>query len=263
MHNVYGINFKQNGKIYNFTSDIDNIDIGTMVIVETEKGLQIAKIAKNNIDVIVSSNMKKILRVATEKDLDIHNSNIKAAEKALKQARKIAEELGLEMRLIDANYTFDKKQLLLNFLASERIDFRELVRKLANIYHTRIELRQIGVRDKAKEIGGVGQCGRELCCSSFLDSIDTVTINMAKNQNIALNPNKINGACGRLLCCLTYEDCQYQECRKNLPQIGEIVNTEYGKGKVENIDIMAQKYDVTINNEKYTIEKNKKEANIK
>lgn len=256
MHKLYGIVFKSNGKVYNFVSQ-EEIEVNTKVIVDTDKGLQIATVIKQGKQVDNLNKYKFILRVASEKDLSIHNSNLEAAERALKQARELVDELGLEMRLIDASYTFDKKQLLFNFLANERVDFRELVKKLAGIYHTRIELRQIGVRDKAREVCGVGQCGRKLCCCSFLDSIETVTINMAKNQNIALNPNKINGACGRLLCCLTYEDDQYQECRKNLPQLGEIINSEHGKGKVESIDIMAQKATINVNNERFIVDYNK------
>jgi len=260
-NNIYGIVFKDNGKIYNFYSDENEILVDTKVIVETEKGLQLAKVVQitndHNINV---NNLKAIVRIALEKDVSNHLKNLESADRALKQAREIVEELGLEMRLIDASYTFDRKQLLFNFLANERIDFRELVKRLANLYHTRIELRQIGVRDKAKEIGGVGQCGRKLCCSSFLNSIDSITINMAKNQNIALNPNKINGSCGRLLCCLTYEDDLYHEFRKDLPQMGEIINTKHGNGKVESIDILARKYTVSINNERYTINLNEEES---
>ncbi len=253
MYKLYGLVFKQNGKVYNFVSK-DDIDVNIKVIVDTDKGAQIASVVRKGKEVDALNNYKQILRIATEKDLEIHASNQEAAARALNNARKIVDEMGLNMRLIDASYTFDKKQLLFNFLANERVDFRELVKKLASIYHTRIELRQIGVRDKAREVCGIGQCGRKLCCCSFLDSIDTVTINMAKNQNIALNPNKINGACGRLLCCLTYEDEQYQEYRKNMPQIGEIITTEHGKGKVENIDIISQKVIVNINNERFTVE---------
>lgn len=254
MNKIYGIVFKDNGKIYNFLGYNLDVTIDSKVIVETEKGLQIAKVVEifedSNTNI---NNLKSIIRIASKKDEDSHLGNLEAADKALKQARDIVQEMGLEMRLVDASYTFDRKQLLFNFLANERIDFRELVKKLASVYHTRIELRQIGVRDKAKEIGGIGQCGRELCCSSCVSNIDSITINMAKNQNIALNPNKINGACGRLLCCLTYEDDLYNENRNQLPQVGEIVNIKQGKGKVESIDILSKKYIVNINDEKYEI----------
>ena len=150
------------------------------------------------------------------------------------------------MMVLDASYTFDRNQLLFTFIADSRVDFRKLAKDLANIYKTRIELRQVGVRDKAKEIGGYGSCGRPLCCSKFLCDFDSVSINMAKNQNIALNPTKINGCCGRLLCCLKYEDECYKELNKNLPKVGKKVKTEKGEGKVISVDILKQKYRVSV-----------------
>ena len=153
----------------------------------------------------------------------MRQKNLKDAEKALNKAREIIEELKLDMRLLDASYTYDRKQLLFNFIADERVDFRELAKRLAQVYKTRIELRQIGIRDKAKEIGGIGPCGRMLCCNTFLTDLNSVTINMAKNQMLALNPTKINGVCGRLLCCLSYEDEVYTELAKGLPRVGQKV----------------------------------------
>jgi len=150
------------------------------------------------------------------------------------------------MQLLDATYTFDREQLIFKFLSDKRIDFRELVKDFAAIFHTRIELRQIGARDKAKEIGGCGMCGRNLCCSTFLNDMDSVTIGMAKNQNISLNPNKINGLCGRLLCCLKYEDKCYSECRVGIPSVGKKVKTEEGEGVVTSVDILNRKYFVNI-----------------
>lgn len=254
MNNVCGIEFKSNGKIYNFLNTFEQIKIDDHVIVETEKGNQYGKVVKTNVNVNDNpNNLRSIIRIANENDFKIHLDNLEAADRALKNARNIAKELGLEMNIIDANYTYDKKQLLFNFIANERIDFRELVKKLASVYHTRIELRQIGVRDKAREVGGIGQCGRKLCCSEMIENIDSITINMAKNQNIALNPNKINGCCGRLLCCLSYEDELYTKFREGMPQIGAIINTKYGSGKVESIDILNRKYCVIINGERKTI----------
>ena len=157
------------------------------------------------------------------------------------KARELVDELKLDMHIMDANYTFDRKQLLFNFTADDRIDFRELAKRLASIYKTRIELRQIGVRDKAREVGGLGPCGRMLCCNTFLTDLNSVTINMAKNQMLALNPTKINGSCGRLLCCLSYEDIVYSKLRENLPDIGEIYKDKNVSGKVVNLDILAQK----------------------
>ena len=149
---------------------------------------------------------------------------------------------------MDASFTFDRSQLLFRFLSDNRVDFRKLARELANCYKTRIELRQVGVRDKAKEIGGCGLCGRQLCCSRFGAGSDSVSINMAKNQNLSLNPNKINGVCGRLLCCLRYENEMYKEYKKDLPKVGDFVETEQGKGKVESVDVIKQKYTVNIPN---------------
>ena len=146
------------------------------------------------------------------------------------------------MKFIDAYYTFDRKQLVFQFLADNRVDFRELAKSLAAVYRTRIELRQVGVRDKAKEISGIGSCGRKLCCSSFLSDLDSVSINQVKNQNLALNPNKINGLCGRLLCCLKYEDDLYTEFRKDLPEVGDEIKNNGEKGTVISIDIPARKY---------------------
>ena len=157
------------------------------------------------------------------------------------KARDLVDELKLDMHILDASYTFDRKQLLFNFTADERVDFRELAKRLASIYKTRIELRQIGVRDKAKEVGGLGPCGRMLCCNTFLTDLNSVTINMAKNQMLALNPTKINGSCGRLLCCLGYEDIVYTKLRNNLPDIGDSFKNNLVNGKVVNIDILRQK----------------------
>ena len=178
---------------------------------------------------------------------------MKDAHIALANAKTIAKTLGLEMYFLGADYTFDRKQLLFNFYADERIDFRELAKKLASIYRTRIELRQVGARDKAEQIGGVGPCGRELCCSSFLTRMNSVSMNMAKNQNIALNPSKINGCCGRLLCCLTYEDEEYIKCQRGMPSVGQKVHTKYGEGIVRSIDILQRKYRVLIENEEKEI----------
>ncbi len=150
------------------------------------------------------------------------------------------------MTVVDCRYTFDRNQLLFRFLSDSRIDFRDLARELASIYKTRIELRQIGARDKAREVGGCGQCGRSLCCAGFLKDLDTVSINMAKNQGIALNPTKINGVCGRLMCCLKYENDNYVECGKCLPKVGSTVDTDSGKGKVISVDILNKTYKVDV-----------------
>lgn len=247
---ICGVRFKDNGKVYYFKNEADlNINKNVTVVVETEKGEQFAKVVDNNIENIKNveiDSMKPILRISTKTDYNNYLKNLKDAKETLDYARKMVETLGLEMHLIDSFYTLDRKQLIFNFIADERIDFRELVKSLAAKYKTRIELHQIGVRDKSKEIGGLGQCGRELCCSKFLSGMETISINMAKNQNIALNPSKINGACGRLLCCLAYEDDVYAEHRNKLPKIGENVKTPDGSGRVTNLDVLNLKYNVEI-----------------
>ncbi len=249
MSNIYGITLKSEGKIYYFNGEELEVEAGKYVVVETEKGIQYGKVmykADNNKVNIPVEDMKKVLRVSTDEDHDTYLKNLADAEKCLAKARKIAKELELQMNILDASYTLDRKQLLFNFIADERVDFRELAKRLAASYKTRIELRQIGARDKARTICGIGQCGRPLCCSTFLNHIDSVTMNMAKNQNIALNPSKINGLCGRLLCCLTYEDDEYVRCSKGMPNVGQTVKTDFGKGRVVSVDILNRKYKVDI-----------------
>ena len=221
------------------------------VIVDTDRGLQVGKVVVSNIiNKENVSDMKNVIRLATQKDLMIYNNNLKDAMEALNMAKKIAVKYNLNMNLIEANYTFERNQLLFFFLSDQRIDFREMARELASIYKTRIELRQIGVRDKAKEISGIGQCGRVLCCASYMKNFaESVSINMAKNQNLALNPSKINGQCGRLLCCLTYEDQVYTENRDGMPSIGDNVQTNKGRGNVVSINVLNRSYIVDVPNE--------------
>ena len=252
MNNVCCIEFKSGGKLYNFNRNNLDIKNNDYVIVETEKGLQYGKCIKM-IDGDTKE-LKKVLRIATKEDIKQYEDNLLDANKALKKCRNIAEELNLNMNIIDASYTFDKKQLLFTYVADNRVDFRELAKRLASVYKTRIELHQIGPRDKAKEVAGIGICGRQLCCVKVLGHIDSVSMNMAKNQGLALNPNKINGVCGRLLCCLAYEDEVYTECQFGLPSVGQTVKTEFGTGKVVSVDILKRKYNVDIDNDIKTIE---------
>lgn len=244
MNKVVGVAFKPNSKIYFFSDNGILVNDGDMVIVDTERGLQLGYVIANNImNKETNEDMKCVLRVANHKDISIFEKNLIDAQKALEKAKSIANKLNLSMNIIDANYTLDRNQLLFYFISESRVDFREMAKELAYIYKTRIELRQVGVRDKAKSVSGIGQCGRELCCSCFLkDNLDSVTINMAKNQNIALNPSKINGQCGRLLCCLNYEDEVYTENRKGMPSVGDIVSIESGEGKVISIDVLKRSY---------------------
>ncbi len=222
---------------------------GNIVVVETDNGLQLATVKKESYkekkeNLVLP--LRSILRLATEEDLKIDENNKINAEKALLDARKFSKELSLKMNFIEAYYSLDKSQLLFFFFADERVDFRELAKRLAQKYKTRIELRQIGVRDKAKKIGGLGPCGLFLCCNSFLTDLSSVSINMAKNQYLALNPTKINGVCGRLLCCLGYENELYSELKKDMPKIGTIMETEYGLGKVVAVDVFKKTYSVDL-----------------
>ncbi len=249
MVEIVGITLKDGGKTYYFCPNGKQLDKGVKVIIETENGLQIGtvvtdleKISKNNI----KEPFNKVIRIASKNDIRKNNKNIRDSKKAIIVCEKIINNLNLNMKIVSANYNFDRSQLQFNFIADKRIDFRELVKKLASIYKTRIELRQIGVRDKARITGGIGPCGRELCCAKFLTNIENITINMAKNQNLSLNPSKINGACGRLLCCLKYEDDHYIESKKCLPKLGEKVTTEYGTGKVISLDVLNRSYKVEI-----------------
>ncbi len=219
------------------------------VIVETEKNIEFGKVC-TDVHPIDESKLKeplrKIIRIASKNDYYTYKTNKKKAAEALKKCKELVKELKLDMSVIDAVYTFDKDQLLFHFTADNRIDFRDLARELASIYKTRIELRQIGVRDKAKKVCGQGVCGQKLCCSRFLNEFTSVSISMAKNQNLSLNPTKINGVCGRLLCCLKYEDDIYKEYRKDLPEVGKTVELKEGKGKVVSVDVLAKKYMVEI-----------------
>ena len=245
MSKVVGVSFNDSKKIYYFL--VNEIDVfkGDNVIVDTDGGKQFARVVTDIIDVDekkLNNPLKNVIRIANLDDVNINENNIKDAEKALIDAKAFVKELGLNMQVLSACFLFDRKQLIFNFLAEERVDFRELAKKLAYVYKTRIELHQIGIRDKAKLVGGYGQCGRKLCCGSFLNDINSVSINMAKNQNIALNPNKINGACGRLLCCLSYEDDTYSELKKDLPKVGDIINKDGISGKVISVDVIKKTY---------------------
>ena len=251
---IYGVIFKEKGKVYNFQSEL-NIELNTHVITDTDKGPQYAKVIGliEEYDDFEKEELKEIIRIATSKDKEKYLENLKLNEEALNKCKILVKDLNLNMNIISCQFNFDRSQLLFNFISDERVDFRELARKLASIYHTRIELRQIGARDKAKEIGGVGICGQKICCMRFLNKMDGITMNMAKNQNLALNPSKINGICGRLLCCLSYEDDMYLECSKELPNIGDVIKTENGEGPVVSVDILNKKAKVMINGNKEEI----------
>lgn len=249
MLRVVGISFANKKQIYYFNPGNLDLRRNVTVIVETERGMQFGKVELPPFEIPeeqLKSPLKDIIRISTKKDYIHHKQNLKDASEALVFCKELVEKYKLKMQIMDADFTFDRSQLLFRFVADNRIDFRELAKELANKCRTRIELRQVGVRDKAKEIGGCGLCGRQLCCSRFNSDFTSVSINMAKNQNISLNPSKINGVCGRLLCCLRYEDDVYKECRKHLPSVGNIVEAEKGRGKVVSLDIIQGKYTVNV-----------------
>lgn len=248
MNKVFGVIFNGNDKKFYYKSEND-YEIDSLVIVETERGQQLVKVVQV-LDDYKDEITDEIIRLATTEDYEKYLENLKDANKALKKCITFAKELELDMNIVNAQFNLDRSQLLFNFIADGRIDFRELAKKLASIYHTRIELRQIGARDKAKEVGGIGVCGGELCCLRFLKKIDAISMNMAKNQNLALNPSKINGACGRLLCCLAYEDEAYIEAAKKMPKIGDKIDTPAGEAQVVSVDIINQRGKVMINGEK-------------
>lgn len=250
--NVISVKFKKDGKGYYFDALDFSFNENDYVLVETEKGIQfgIVKEVINDFDSsVIKSELKSVINKASSKDYEIYLNNLKDASIVVNDTKILVEKNNIPMRIIDAMFTFDKKHLVINFIADERIDFRDLVKELAAKYKTHIELHQMGVRDKAKEIGGLGQCGLTLCCSSFKGCMDGISINMAKNQNISLNPSKINGCCGRLLCCLSYEDDVYTELKSNLPRINQEVEIEGEKGKVVKVDLLKSLVSIDFNGE--------------
>ena len=236
MKNIVGIRFKKLGKIYFFNPKGIKVQKGDKVVVETSQGEELAEVWIPNRyveDEKIVEPLKRILK-RYEECKKIENEAYKVCQKKIKEHK-------LEMTLTEVECKFDNSKILFYFTADGRVDFRELVRDLASIYKTRIELRQIGVRDEVKRIGGNGVCGRELCCCTFLSDFEAVSIKMAKDQNISLNPSKISGNCGRLMCCLKYEDEAYLDKLKNLPNVGAIVKTEDGIGEVDNVEILKER----------------------
>lgn len=226
-------------KIYYVTTNLE-LKMNQTVVIEIEKGLYFSKIVSLN-----ETNKEpigQVLRITTKKDYNEYKNNQKLAGQALKKCKDLVNKYKMDINVIDASFSLNKDQLLFHFYSDERIDFRNLAKDLAFIYKTRIELRQIGVRDKAKKVGGYGSCGQKLCCARFLNDFDSISISMAKNQNISLNPNKINGLCGRLLCCLKYENECYKECKKMLPKIGEIKEVDNKKGVIKSVNLIKGTY---------------------
>ena len=247
MKRIVGVRFKKPGKIYFFDPEDLEIKMGDKVIVETSMGEEIGEVVVNKRelpDAKIENPLKKVMRIATEDDIRSMEMYKSKEPEALKICEEKIKKHKLDMHLTDVEYKLDGSKIMFYFTADGRIDFRELVKELASIFKTRIELRQIGVRDEVRRIGGNGVCGRELCCCSFLGNFETVSIKMAKEQNISLNPSKISGNCGRLMCCLKYEQEAYEEKLSRLPRIGAIVKTADGEGVVDNVEILKEQLKV-------------------
>ncbi len=243
MKEVVGIKFKKPGKIYFFDPAGLKLNLQDMVIADTANGEEFAKIAMANKlmpDEKIIEPLRKVIRLANKKDIKQNEENKAKEREAFNIAIEKIKKHKLPMKLIDVEYKFDRTKILFYFTADGRIDFRELVKDLAAIFKTRIELRQIGVRDEVRRMGGNGICGRELCCCSFLNNFDAVSIKMAKEQNMSLNPSKISGLCGRLMCCLKYEQEAYEDKLQRLPKVGSIVGTLDGEGVIDNVEILKE-----------------------
>lgn len=247
MVEIVGVRFKKVGKTYYFAPGNLKLNMGDNVIVETARGIEFGEVVIPNRkieDDSITSQLKPVVSIATEADIRQVEENKEKEKKAFAIFNEKIKKHQLEMKLVDVEYTFDESKISFFFTADGRIDFRELVKDLASTFRTRIELRQIGVRDEAKTLGGIGICGRELCCKGFLGEFIPVSIKMAKEQNLSLNPTKISGNCGRLMCCLKYEQEAYEELGKSMPRNGALVQTPEGKGVVISVNLVRQVADV-------------------
>ena len=251
MAEVIGVRFKEVGKVYYFDPNGLTLKQNDTVIVETSRGLECGKIAIENKEVPdeeIVHPLKPLIRVATKDDLRKLAENARKEKEALKICEQKVADHGLEMKLVDVEYTFDNSKILFYFTADGRVDFRALVKDLASVFRTRIELRQIGVRDESKMLGGLGVCGRPFCCSSFMGEFHPVSIKMAKEQGLSLSPTKISGTCGRLMCCLKYEQDAYTDLLKHTPKVGAIVKTPLGRGLVVETNLLARTLKVKMDN---------------
>lgn len=242
MTEIIGVRFKNMGKTYYFQPNNNTFKRGDKVIVETSRGLECGEVSipnKQVEDSTISKPLKSVVRAATEQDLTRLEENKKKEEQAFRTCQSKIAVHKLEMKLVDVEYAFDGSKILFYFTADGRVDFRGLVKDLAGVFHTRIELRQIGVRDEAKMLGGLGICGQPFCCSRFLSDFQPVSIKMAKEQGLSLNPTKISGTCGRLMCCLKYEQDAYTHLLRNTPKVGALVNTEEGRGTVTEVNLLT------------------------
>ena len=242
MIEVVGVRFKNTGKMYYFNPNGFAIESGMQVIVETARGLEFGE-AMSPIREIEDADaflpLKNVIRIATEEDIRLHNENTIKEKDAFRICCEKIEKHGLQMKLIDVEYTFDGNKILFYFIADTRIDFRDLVKDLASVFKTRIELRQVGVRDQAKAVGGIGICGRVICCASATGEFQPVSIKMAKEQSLSLSPTKISGTCGRLMCCLKYEQAAYSDLLRTTPKNGAVVNTPEGRGVVVDVNLLT------------------------
>lgn len=257
MIEVIGVRFREVGKIYYFDPSDLNIKLEDYVIVETIRGVEFGEVVVVNKkvdeeDVVLP--LKKVMRIATEADKLVMMENTELANKAFNIGVKKIKHHKLEMNLVDVEYTFDCNKVIFYFTAEGRVDFRNLVKDLAALFKTRIELRQIGVRDEAKILGGIGPCGRMLCCSTFLGDFEPVSIKMAKDQNLSLNPAKISGLCGRLMCCLKYENDNYEQAKRDMPDLGEKIITPFGAGHVTDLNMLEQVVQIKIVEEETIID---------
>jgi cell fate regulator YaaT (PSP1 superfamily) len=240
---VVAIQFNHLGKKYYFSTNNLDIKRGDFVVVETIRGLELGEAVSNVINISdeeIVSPLKPILRLANFEDLKTHKENINKEPLVMEKTTELVRQNNLDMKLLNCEYTLDKSKLIIYFTAEGRVDFRELVKDLANEFHVRIELRQVGARDGAKVIGGIGPCGRQTCCTTFLREFEPVSIKMAKNQNLSLNPSNISGICGKLLCCIRYEDENYRDFKKEMPNINSLVWTLEGRGRVVDINYSLQ-----------------------
>lgn len=245
MKKIVGIGFKDGGKIYWFNPNFLNVKVGDKVVVETVRGLELGYVVmpiREIEDKDFEHELKDIIRIASDKDIKDYNKNEERAKEDFEKAKKIIKAQKLDMKTLGCEYTLDGSKLLIYYNADGRVDFRELVKVLASEFKVRIELRQIGPREGAKIVGGIGACGRELCCKKHLREFDLVTMKMAKDQGMALTANKITGLCGKLMCCISYENCAYLDAKKNMPAIGDIVKTPNGDElKVSSINVLSKK----------------------
>ncbi len=252
MYTVVGVSFKRAGKVYYFDPADFDLGMGDHVIVETARGIEFGEVVLNPKEVTekeIVAPLKKVIRKASPDDYEKNDENKRLEKKAYDICLQKIKKHDLPMKLIDVEYTFDHNKIIFYFTAEGRVDFRELVKDLARVFKTRIELRQIGVRDEAKMIGGLGICGRALCCSLFLRDFDPISIKMAKKQELSLNPSKISGVCGRLMCCLKYESTTYKRLKEEMPEVGDTVETDVGEGKIVKRNLVKKTVKVDIGKE--------------